>query len=399
MNKMTEPTQSALLGTYPRCDLAFVRGEGVHLFTQDGRAYLDFAAGIAVNALGHSDPDVVGVLKNQAEKLWHVSNMYKIPEQEALGQILVQHTFADSVFFTNSGTEAIECALKGARRYQYARGAAQKYKIIGFEGAFHGRSLGAIATAGNPKYTEGFGPMLDGFMHLVPDDLEAVEAAADDNVAAIVIEPIQGEGGVREIACDFLRGLRVLCDARDIVLIFDEVQCGVGRTGKLFAHEWAGISPDIMAVAKGIGGGFPLGACLFEKKIGEAMVPGTHGSTYGGNPLACAVGVAVMHKIIKPEFLARVDELGHYFAHQLQQLMQSHPHLVAQVRGRGLMRGLKLTFAPKDLVVKLRTLGLLTVGAGDKTLRLLPPLIVTQADIDRAVGMIDQALNEFEQTG
>ncbi|WP_127144336.1 aspartate aminotransferase family protein [Pelagibacterium montanilacus] len=382
---------SALYGTYARSELAFERGEGARLFTADGADYLDFSSGIAVNALGHGDPHVVGALKAQAEKLWHVSNIFQIPEQEKLAQRLVDATFADRVFFTNSGAEALECAIKTARRYFFDKGQTERHDIIGFTGSFHGRTLGTIAAGGNPDYVKGFGPVMAGFKHAAPGDLEAVRALVDDKTAAILIEPVQGEGGLAVMSDAFLKGLRALCEETGMLLIFDEVQCGYGRTGRFFAHEWSGVTPDIMAVAKAIGGGFPLGACLATEEVARCMVPGTHGSTYGGNPLACAVGNAVLDRILEPGFIEHVEKMGQVLAWHLQQLAQKYPHHVTEVRGRGLIAGLKINPPVRDFVARLRDHGLLAVAAGSNVLRLLPPLIITEADVEEAAGKISDA--------
>jgi acetylornithine/N-succinyldiaminopimelate aminotransferase len=384
---------SALYGTYARSDLAFERGEGMRLYTADGDAYLDFMAGIGVNALGHADPHLVEALKSQGEKLWHVSNIFRIPQQERLAERLVAATFADRVFFTNSGAEAMECALKTARRYFHSTGRPERYEIIAFTGSFHGRTLGTIAAGGNADYTEGFGPPLPGFVHLDPGNLESVQAAIGARTAGILIEPIQGEGGVRVMADGFLRGLRELCDKHGLLLILDEVQCGYGRTGRFFAHQWTGITPDLMAVAKAIGGGFPLGACLATETVGQHMVPGTHGSTFGGNPLACAVGNAVLDRMLAPGFIEHVDEMGAYLAWHLQQLAQRFPQHVVEVRGRGLIAGLKLRPNAREFVAGLRGRKLLAASASDNVLRLLPPLIVDKPDIDEAVAIITEAFS------
>jgi acetylornithine/N-succinyldiaminopimelate aminotransferase len=394
MKKVSQ--MSALYGTYPRSELAFERGEGVRLYTADGTDYLDFAAGIAVNALGHSDPHLVATLKSQGEKLWHVSNIFQIPEQERLAERLVANTFADAVFFTNSGAEALECAFKTARRYFYDKGEKDRYEIIAFTGSFHGRTLATISAGGNPSYTEGFGPVVPGFKHVKPGDLAAVEALIDEKTCAILIEPIQGEGGVTAFSDAFMQGLRALCDKNGMLLILDEVQCGYGRSGKFFAHEWSGITPDIMAVAKGIGGGFPLGACLAKGDIAKSMVPGTHGSTYGGNPLACAVGNAVLDRVLEPGFFEHVEEMGKVLSWHLQQLTQKFPDLVVEVRGNGLIAGVKITPPVRDFVARLRNHRLLAVAAGDNVLRLLPPLIVSKADIKEAMDKISAALAEVE---
>lgn len=386
---------SALFGTYARSDLAFERGEGMRLFAADGTAYLDFNSGIAVNVLGHHHPHLVAAMKAAADKVWHTSNIFTIPEAEKLAQRLVESTFADAVFFTNSGTEAIECAIKTARRYFYDRGEKNRIDIIGFTGSFHGRSLGAIAAGGNPSYVEGFGPVMAGFKHLAPGDLKAVEALVDENTAAILIEPVQGEGGVTAMDADFLRGLRQLCDETGTLLIFDEIQCGYGRTGKFFAHEWAGVAPDIMTVAKGIGGGFPLGACLASAEVAKVMVPGTHGSTYGGNPLACAIGNAVLDEVLKPGFFAHAEKMGQVMRWHLQQLQQRFPRYIVEQRGKGLIAGIKITPPVRDFVARLRDKKLLAVAASDNVLRLLPPLIVTEADIEEAVNIIAAAFEEI----
>jgi acetylornithine/N-succinyldiaminopimelate aminotransferase len=385
---------SALYGTYARSPLAFERGEGVRLIAQDGTRYLDFHAGIAVNALGHADPYLVKTLKDAAEKVWHTSNVFTIPEQERLGQRLVDATFADSVFFTNSGAEAIECAIKTARHYFFAKGETERYEIIAFHGSFHGRTLGTIAASGNPHYTEGFGPPLTGFVHLKPNDIKLVEAAITPKTCAILIEPVQGEGGVTAMSAEYTRGLRALCDKHGMLLILDEVQCGYGRTGRFFAYEWAGIEPDIMAVAKGIGAGFPLGACLAKGEVAKSMVPGTHGSTYGGNPLACTIGNAVLDRVLEPGFIEHVDKMGQRLSWHLQQLQQRFPQYVVELRGKGLLAGIKIkdSIVVRDFVARLRDdHQMLTQGAGDNVLRLLPPLIVTEADIEEAVSKIGAA--------
>jgi acetylornithine/N-succinyldiaminopimelate aminotransferase len=389
---------SALYGTYARSELAFERGEGVRLFSQDGTPYLDFHAGIAVNALGHSDPHLVSVLKSAAEKVWHVSNVFTIPEQERLAQRLVDATFADSVFFTNSGAEALECAIKTARHHYFAKGEPERYEIIAFTGSFHGRTMATIAAGGNPSYTEGFGPVVPGFVHTAPGDLEAVKALIGPRTCAILIEPVQGEGGVTEMSSEFMQGLRALCDANDLLLVLDEVQCGYGRTGRFFAYEWSGITPDIVAVAKGIGGGFPLGACLAKAEVAKSMVPGTHGSTYGGNPLASAVGNGVLDRILEPGFLEHVDRMGQVMAWHLQQLVQRFPQYVLETRGKGLLAGIKITPPVRDFVARLRKdHQLLVQGAGDNVLRLLPPLIVTEDEIKEAVEKIAAAFVAIEK--
>ena len=388
---------SALYGTYARSNLAFERGEGVRLFAQDGTEYLDFHAGVAVNALGHGDPHMVAALKSAAEKVWHTANTFTIPEQERLGQRLVDSTFADACFFTNSGTEAVECAVKTARHYFWAKGQPERYEIIAFTGSFHGRTMGMIAASGNEHYIEGFGPPLAGFTHLDPNDLAAVEAAITPQTAGILIEPVQGEGGCTEMTGDFMRGLRALCDKHGMLLILDEVQCGYGRTGKFFAHEWSGIEPDIMAVAKGIGAGFPLGACLAKGEVAASMVPGTHGSTYGGNPLASAIGNAVLDRVLAPGFIETVDRMGQKLKWHLQQLAQRFPEQVLELRGKGLLAGIRIASPVRDVAARLRDEHhLLAMTANENVLRLLPPLVVTEADIELAIGKIAAVFEAIE---
>ncbi len=386
---------SSLFATYIRSNLDFVRGEGAYLFTRDNESYLDFFSGIGVNIFGYNDEDLVSTLKSAANRVWHISNLYHIEEQEKLAKNLCLNSFAESVFFNNSGAEAVECAIKTARRFFYDRGEKNKTNIICFKGAFHGRTLGTIAAGGNKNYLEGFGEPLSGFRHIEGGNIELVEQIIDENIAAILIEPIQGEGGVRVFTDEFLRELREISRKNNILLILDEVQCGFGRTGKLFAHQWADIEPDIMAVAKGIGSGFPLGACLAKKNIAKSMVPGTHGSTYGGNPLACAIGNKVLEKILAPDFLPHVRKSSTYLHQQLQQLMQKFPHLILEVRGRGLMAGLKITPPVNEFVQSLRKNRLLTVGAGENVLRLLPPLIISENHIDEAINIMDKIFAKF----
>ena len=330
-----------LYDTYARAPMRFERGEGVWLIAEDGTRYLDFAAGVAVNSLGHAHPHLVSALKEQAEKVWHLSNLYEVPGQEVLGRRLTEATFADKVFFTNSGAEALECAIKTARRYHFAKGQPEKFHIITFEGAFHGRTLATIAAGGQAKYLEGFGPKAPGFYQVPFNDMAALKAAITEETAAILIEPIQGEGGIRSVSKEFLQELRALCDEYGLLLIFDEVQCGVGRTGRLFAYEWAGITPDIMAVAKGIGGGFPLGACLATAEAAAGMVAGTHGSTYGGNPLAMAVGNAVLDVVLADGFLSHVRDVALVFRQGLASLADRFPDIIEEIRGDGLMLGIK----------------------------------------------------------
>jgi acetylornithine/N-succinyldiaminopimelate aminotransferase len=388
---------SALYGTYARSTLAFERGEGVRLFAQDGTEYLDFHAGVAVNALGHGDPHMVAALKAAAEKVWHTANTFTIPEQERLGQRLVDNTFADACFFTNSGTEAVECAVKTARHYFWAKGQPERYEIIAFTGSFHGRTMGMIAASGNEHYLEGFGKPLEGFKHLAPGDLDLVKAAIGPNTCAILIEPVQGEGGVTAMSAEYMRGLRKLCDDNDLLLILDEVQCGYGRTGKFFAYMWSGIEPDIMAVAKGIGAGFPLGACLAKGEVSKSMIPGTHGSTYGGNPLASAMGNAVLDRMLAPGFFDHVDRMGQRLQWHLQQLSQRFPNQVLELRGKGLLAGIRIASPVRDVAARLRDeQHMLAMTANENVLRLIPPLVVTEADIELAVGKLAAVFESIE---
>lgn len=382
----------SVLPTYNRADLTFESGEGSWMIEADGRRFLDLGAGIAVNVLGHTNPVLVEALTTQANKLWHVSNLYNISQQQALADKLVAATFADTVFFTNSGTECCELAVKMARKYWHDKGQPQRVEIIGFEGAFHGRSSAGIAAAGSEKMTKGFGPLLPGFVHVDWGDLKAVEASITENTAAVIVEPVQGEGGIRPMADADLKELRAICDEAGILLIADEVQCGVGRTGKLFAHEWAGISPDIMMVAKGIGGGFPLGAVLATEDAASGMMAGTHGSTYGGNPLACAVGGAVMDVVTADAFLADVNRKAGLLRQKLEALVAAHPDVFEGVRGAGLMLGLKCSKATcTDVVAAGYDNAVITVPAADNVVRLLPPLNISDDEISEAVERLDKA--------
>jgi len=385
----------SVLPTYARADVAFSHGEGPYLFAEDGTRYLDFAAGIAVNALGHAHPHLVKALSEQAAKLWHTSNLYRIPAQEKLARRLVDASFADTVFFTNSGVEAIEAAIKMARRYQYKKGHPERFHIVSFEGAFHGRTLAAIAAGGQEKYLEGFGPKVQGFDQVPFGDLKALEAAIGPQTAALLIEPVQGEGGLRPASREFLRALRKLCDERDLILIFDEVQTGVGRTGKLFAHELSGVEPDIMAIAKGIGGGFPMGACLATAKAASGMTPGSHASTFGGNPLAMAVGNAVLDVVLAPGFLEHVEKIANYACQQLGSLIAEYPGVFEDVRGEGLMLGLKMKVPNTEFVDRLRGHHMLAVGAGGNVVRLLPPLIIDESHVREAVKILGETAAEF----
>ena len=393
---MSDP-RAHIMPVYAPPSEVFVRGEGVRLYTEEGAEYLDFIAGIAVNALGHSHPKLVEALTEQGKKLWHLSNMFRVPAGEQLADKICARTFADRVFFTNSGTEAVECALKAARKYHWSKGDEERIEFVTFTGAFHGRSLGAINAGGNPKYLEGFGPPIEGFTQIEWGDHDALDAAVTDKTAAVFVEPVQGEGGVRAMPEECLTGLRKLCDERGALLIYDEIQCGMGRTGQLFAFEWAeNAQPDIMCLAKGIGGGFPLGACLMTEEVGLPMQPGSHGSTYGGNPLAMAVGNAVWDIISDEAFLAEVRRVSGTVAQGLKSLADSHPDKVESVTGKGLLTGLKLKAAPKPVQNACREKNLLVGVAGANVLRLAPPLIISDEDVREAVGVIDQALSEWE---
>ena len=382
---------ASVLPTYSRAPLTFVKGEGSWLIEADGRRFLDLGAGIAVNALGHAHPALTAALTEQAGALWHTSNLYQIPQQQALADKLVAATFADTVFFTNSGTEACELAVKMARKYWYDKGQPDKVDIITFSGSFHGRSSAGIAAAGSEKMTKGFGPLLPGFTHLAFGDHDALEPAITNTTAAILIEPVLGEGGIVPVPDQCLKGLRDLCYDKGILLILDEVQCGVGRTGKLFAHEWAGITPDIMMVAKGIGGGFPLGAVLATEEAASGMTAGTHGSTYGGNPLGCAVGGAVMDIVSDPAFLAEVNRKAGLLRQKLEGLIAAHPDVFDSVRGSGLMLGIKCKAPNIDVVNAGYAQEVLTVPAADNVIRLLPPLTITDDEISEAVARLDAA--------
>lgn len=389
---------SALLPTYARADLAFERGDGAWLTSTRGERYLDFGGGIAVASLGYSHPHLVEALTGQAGKLWHTSNLFQIPDGERLAKRLCDASFADYVFFTNSGAEALELAIKVARRYQYVTGHAERFQIIGFEGAFHGRTLATLAAAGTPKYLEGFGPKADGFDQIPYGDLEALKRAIGPQTGAILIEPIQGEGGVRMLPPSFLKAVRRLCEEHKLLLLLDEVQTGMGRTGKLFAHQWAGIEPDVMAIAKGIGGGFPLGALLTTEDAGRGMTVGTHGTTYGGNPLAMAVGNAVLDIILAPGFIEDVAQTGLYARQRLAELKDRHPAVIEEIRGEGLMIGIRTRVPNTEFVAAARVEKLLTIPAGDNVVRLLPPLIVTDEEVDEAIHRLSRACVDLEQS-
>ena len=388
----------AVMGTYARQNIVFARGEGAWLETENGERYLDFGSGVAVNALGHAHPRLVAALTEQAGNLWHTSNLYRVAGQEKLAERLVEATFADKVFFCNSGAEACEGAIKAARRYHFVSGHPERWRIITAEGAFHGRTLTALAAAGNPKYLEGFGPEAPGFDHVPFGDLAAVRAAIGPETAAVMVEPVQGEGGVHVGSADYLRGLREICDEAGILLVLDEVQTGVGRSGKLFSHEWAGITPDVMAVAKGIGGGFPLGAVLASERAAVGLTPGTHGSTFGGNPLATAVGSAVLDVVLEPDFLEGVQQKALRLRQGLARIQDQFPSLVTEVRGQGLLTGIKVAVAPAEVVAAALAERLLVVGAGDNVVRVLPPLTVADHEISEGVDRLARALGHLSKS-
>ncbi|MBP1841975.1 acetylornithine/N-succinyldiaminopimelate aminotransferase [Rhizobium petrolearium] len=387
--------EAALFDTFARAPLRFERGEGVWLVTESGERYLDFGSGVAVNSLGHAHPHLVEALKAQAEKVWHTSNLYEVPGQETLSRRLVGKSFADKVFFTNSGAEALECAIKTARRYQYVKGHPERFHIVTFEGAFHGRTLATIAAGGQAKYLEGFGPKVEGFDQVPFGDLDALNAVITENTAAILIEPIQGEGGIRPVPKEFLQALRKICDDNGLLLIFDEVQTGVGRTGKLFAYEWSGVAPDIMALAKGIGGGFPVGACLATADAASGMTAGTHGTTYGGNPLAMAVGNAVLDVILADGFLENVRNVSLIFRQGLAGLKDRFPDVIEEIRGEGLLLGIKAKVPAGDLVAAMRGEHMLGVPAGDNVVRLLPPLTVTVEEAREGLARLEKAAEKL----
>jgi len=372
---------SALYETFARAPLVFERGEGVWLVEANGDRYLDLAGGIAVNSLGHSHPHLVAALTEQAGKLWHVSNLYEIPDQRRLAERLVENTFADKVFFTNSGAEALECAIKTARRYHYVNGRPERYRTITFEGAFHGRTLATIAAGGQQKYLEGYGPKVDGFDQVPFDDIDAAAKAITPETAAILVEPVQGEGGIRQFPTQSLKRLRELCDKHGLLLIYDEVQCGVGRTGKLFAYEWSGVEPDLMAIAKGIGGGFPMGACLATDAAAAGMTAGVHGTTFGGNPLAMAVGNAVLDVVLEDGFLDEVGRKALVMKQGLAAIADEFPEIIGDIRGIGLMLGLKCVAPNTKVSAALRDQKVLSVPAGDNVVRLLPPLTISEDEI------------------
>jgi acetylornithine/N-succinyldiaminopimelate aminotransferase len=380
-----------LLPTYARANLAFERGEGAWLYSTTGEKYLDFSGGVAVNVLGHAHPHLLAALSEQAKKVWHVSNLYQVPQAERLAERLCEASFADLVFFCNSGAEAMECSIKVARKHHAAAGHPDRYRIITFEGAFHGRTLATLAAGGNKKYLDGFGPVAEGFDHIPAGDIEVVKRTIGPATAAILIEPIMGEGGVRVISNQFLQGLRALCDQHDLLLIFDEVQTGIGRTGHFFAHERTGVTPDIVGLAKGLGGGFPVGACLATADAGKGMTAGTHGSTFGGNPLAMAVGNAVLDVVLAPGFLDEVQRKALLLRQRLAEIQDRHPDVIAEVRGEGFLLGLRTHVPNTDLVDALRAEHVLVVAAGDNVVRLLPSLIVSDAEISEGIARLDRA--------
>ena len=388
---------SHLLPTYARAHLAFERGEGVWLIATNGDRYLDFTSGVAVNALGHAHPQFVAALAEQAQKVWHVSNLYEIPEAERVAQRLCDASFADVVFFCNSGAEAMECTIKMARKYQSANGAPERYRIITFEGAFHGRTLATLAAGGQKKYLDGFGPVVEGFDHVPFGDIEATKRAITAETAAILIEPIMGEGGVRVVEPSFLRALRELCDQHGLLLAFDEVQTGMGRTGELFAYQRVGVTPDIMALAKALGGGFPVGACLATREAAKGMTAGTHGSTFGGNPLAMSAANAVLDVMLAPGFLDRVRLNGLLFKQRLAEIKDRYPSLIAEVRGEGLLIGVRAQVPPGEVVDALRAEKMIAVAAGDNVVRLLPPLIISEEEIAEGIRRLDRACARLMQ--
>ncbi|WP_427024132.1 aspartate aminotransferase family protein [Aureimonas ureilytica] len=395
---MAETHDNPLFATFARADIRVERGEGVWLHTSDGRTFLDFTGGIAVNSLGHAHPHLVAALAEQAGKLWHTSNLFHVPGQEKLGQRLVEASFADKVFFTNSGAEALECAIKTARRYQYVSGHPERFRIVTFEGAFHGRTLATIAAGGQAKYLEGFGPKVEGFDQVPFGDEAALRAAIGPETAAILIEPIQGEGGIRSVETGFLTLLRALCDEHGLLLVYDEVQTGVGRTGRFYAYENSGVAPDILASAKGIGGGFPLGACLATAEAAKGMTAGTHGTTFGGNPLAMAVGNAVLDVVLSEGFLDEVRRNALLFKQSLASLTDRYPDVVSEVRGEGLLIGLKAVVPNTRLIEALRDHAMLAAPAGDNVVRFLPPLNVSESEIREAMNRLEAAVADLSQS-
>jgi len=386
--------------TYGRWDVAVELGEGCYLWATDGRKFLDFTSGIAVTSLGHCHPHLIDAVSDQAKKLWHVSNLFQIPGQQKLAERLVANTFADTVFFNNSGAEAVELSIKVARKYQSHIGHPEKFRVIGCHGSFHGRSFATLAAAGAEAYLKGFGPVMEGFDHVAFNNLNEMRAAITEHTAAILVEPVQGEGGVRAPSPDYLKGLRAICDEFGLLLVYDEVQSGMGRTGRLFAHEWAGVPPDIMAVAKALGNGFPIGACLATEKAAGGMVPGTHGSTFGGNPMAVAAGNAVLDVMLEPSFFDNVQRVGRLLWNKLEALVAAHPKLFSELRGSGHLLGVRCQpeLTAGDFVAKLRAEGLICLTAGDNVLRILPPLVVTEREVDEGMAIIEKVAREWPQS-
>jgi acetylornithine/N-succinyldiaminopimelate aminotransferase len=395
---MEGPVITAVMPTYGRKDVVFERGEGNYLYAADGRRFLDFTSGIAVNALGHCHPALVKALAEQGAALWHTSNLYRIGNGEKLANRLAELTFADTMFFCNSGAEAIEGGIKLIRKYQYVNGQPQRYKLICFQAAFHGRLLNALAATGNEKYLEGFGPPAPGYKHAPLNNANVVRDMIDDETAGILVEPIQGEGGVRETTPEFLKALRAMCDEYGLLLYYDEIHTGFGRTGKLFAYQWSGVAPDVMAIAKGMGGGFPIGAFMATEKAAAGMVPGTHGSTYGGNPLATGVANAVLDELLKPGFIEGVHERGEYLKGQLQALVKRHPKVYAEARGTGFLQGLRCEVPAGEMVDRLMSLGMLVPIAGENVIRIFPALIADKAALDEGIGILEKAALSFEAT-
>jgi acetylornithine/N-succinyldiaminopimelate aminotransferase len=388
---------SAVLPTYARADLTFERGEGPYLFAANGRKYLDFTSGVAVTALGHCHPHLVKVLSEQAQKLWHCSNLFQVAGQQKLAERLIAHSFADSAFFCNSGAEAVECAIKVARKYHAETGHPEKYRLIACTGSFHGRTLATLAAAGNEKYLKGFGPPAAGFDQVAFGNLNEMRAAVTKETAAILVEPVQGEGGLATAPAGYLQGLRAICEEFGLLLVYDEVQSGMGRTGKLFAHEWEGVAPDVLATAKALGGGFPVGACLVSERAAVGMTAGTHGSTFGGNPLAMAVANAVLDVMLAPGFFARVQETAGLLRQRLDALVAKYPKLFAEARGKGLLTGVKCVVPNTEVVERLRRNGLLVAGAGENVVRLLPPLVIDESHVDEAMGVIEGVARQWVQ--
>jgi len=385
----------AVMPTYGRWDVAVERGEGCYLYASDGRKFLDFTSGIAVTSLGHCHPHLIEAVTAQAQKLWHSSNLFQIPGQQKLAERLVANSFADTVFFNNSGAEAVELSIKIARKYQSETGHPERYRVIGCHGSFHGRSFATLAAAGAEGYLKGFGPVMDGFDHVAFNNLNEMRAAVTDQTAAILVEPVQGEGGVRAPSPDYLKGLRAICDEYGLVLVYDEVQCGMGRTGKLFAHQWAGVAPDVMAVAKALGNGFPIGACLATEKAAVGMVAGSHGSTFGGNPMAVACGNAVLDVMLEPGFFERTQRTARLLWDKLEALVGAYPKLFAEMRGSGHLLGIRCHVTAGDFVAKLRAEGLLCLTAGDNVLRILPPLVAGEREIEEGLGILHKVAKEW----